>query len=221
MEPSSERRRYTSPTRDDAARMTRARILNAARDSFLTAGYGSTTIKAIAAAAQVSDQTIYARFGNKAAILKAVYDVEMAGDDEPIPMAHRPQFRSLRDAPTLDELITRYARIARTTAERMRPLVELVWGIRAADPDLDQLAYTAADERRIGASMFARHVEDAGLLRPNLDANTLASLVWVLIAPEVYLLHVRDGHLSDREYEQWLATALHIVLDPAAAHTAS
>jgi len=212
-----ERRRYTSPTREDAARLTRTRILDAARDSFLTVGYGPTTIRALAAAAEVSEQTIYARFGNKAALLKAVYDVEMAGDDQPIPMADRPHFRRLREAQTLDELLARYAHLARTTAQRMRPLVELVWGNRAADRDLDQLARVAATERRTGATMFAEHVAAAGLLRKDLDIDTLASLVWVLIAPEVYLLHVRDGDATDDQYEQWLTTALQTMLETRAS----
>lgn len=216
MEPQVDRRRYTSPARDEAARLTRARILAAARDSFLTVGYGATTIKSVAAAAGVSEQTIYTRIGNKAAVLKAVYDVEMAGDDEPVPMAQRPQFRKLREAQTLDELLASYAHLARTTAQRMRPLVELVWGIRAADPDLDQLAHTAAGERRIGAQMFAEHVAGAGLLRSDLDVDTVASLVWVLNAPEVYLLHVRDGEATDDQYERWLADALHTMLGPPA-----
>lgn len=213
MDPTAVRRRYTSPTRDDAARLTRSRILEAARRGFLTRGYGPTTIKAVAAAAEVSEQTIYARFGNKAAVLKAVYDVEMVGDDEPIPMAQRPHFRRLREARTLDELIASYAQLARTTAQRMRPLVELVWGIRAAEPDLDELVRVAAKERRAGAEMFADQVVAAGLLRPGLDPESLASLVWVLIAPEVYLLHVRDTDLSDDGYEQWLTDALHTILD--------
>ena len=52
-------------------------------------------MSAIAAAAGVSVQTIYNTFGSKAALLKAVYDTTLAGDDEPIPMGRRPEFLAM------------------------------------------------------------------------------------------------------------------------------
>ena len=41
----------------------------------------SLTMPAIAAAAGVSVQSVYKAFGNKAALLKSVFDVAMAGED--------------------------------------------------------------------------------------------------------------------------------------------
>ena len=202
------RRRYDSPVRDEAARLTRRRILEAARESFLTLGYGQTTISAIAAGAGVSAQTVYSRFGSKAAILKGVYDVTLVGDDEPVPMAARPEFRQLGQTADVTVLLDSYARLARQMAERMRPLLELVWGVRAVEPDLDELARTAAVERRIGSTMFAEHLVNGGFARPGLDVDSAVELIWVLNAPEVYLLQVRDGQLSDDAYERWLAGAL-------------
>jgi AcrR family transcriptional regulator len=92
-------RKYDSRLRDESARTTRAQVVAAARELFLAEGYAGTTVRKIAAAAGVSEQTVYTRIGNKAAILKAVYDVMLAGDDEPVPMADRPEFRRMRDAP--------------------------------------------------------------------------------------------------------------------------
>jgi AcrR family transcriptional regulator len=158
--------------------------------------------------AVVSEQTVYSRVGNKAAILKAVYDVMLIGDDEPTPMAARPEFRRLQDAEDVGSMFASYARLARLMAQRMRPLLELVWGVRAMEPDLDRLARTAAEERRIGARMFAESLLAAGFARPGVDVDTAATSIWVLNAPEVYLLQVRDGGLTDDQYEQWLAGAL-------------
>jgi len=33
--------------------------------------------------------------GGKPALLRAVYDVSLAGDDEPVPIAERPAFRAM------------------------------------------------------------------------------------------------------------------------------
>jgi hypothetical protein len=160
----------------------------------------------------VSEQTVYARIGNKAVILKAVYDVMLAGDDEPIPMAGRPEFQRMRDAPDARSLLSAYAEIATQVSTRLRPVLELVHGARAVEPDLDLLARTGADERRTGTRMFAQHFVARGFARPGLDADAVADLVWVLNSPEVYLLRVRDSQMSDDDYQRWLATTLELCL---------
>ena len=114
-------RKYDSQVRDEAARTTRQRMVGAARELFLTNGYSGTTVRQIAAAAGVSEQTVYARIGNKAAILKAVYDVMLAGDDEPIPMAQRPEFQRMRDASDAhsESYSSRCAHTSRTASLRI------------------------------------------------------------------------------------------------------
>ena len=61
-------------------------------------GFGGTTIRQVAEDAGVSQETIYKTFGGKAALLKSVYDVSLAGDDEDIPLAERPEAIAVRDA---------------------------------------------------------------------------------------------------------------------------
>ncbi|HEY6013057.1 MAG TPA: helix-turn-helix domain-containing protein, partial [Candidatus Limnocylindrales bacterium] len=58
--------------RAERAAVTRRRILEAARRRFADAGYGATTLREIAVAAGVAVQTVYAVFGSKASILRAL-----------------------------------------------------------------------------------------------------------------------------------------------------
>jgi AcrR family transcriptional regulator/predicted ester cyclase len=83
-EPASAPARNTA--RAEQVRATRQKVLTAARDLFLRRGYSGSTIEAVAKRAAVSPQTVYNVVGGKAALLKAVYDVAVAGDDEPVPM---------------------------------------------------------------------------------------------------------------------------------------
>ena len=205
-------RRYDNRLRDEAAQATRRRVVVAARELFLTDGYAGTTVRKIAASADVSEQTVYARLGNKAAILKAVYDVTLAGDDEPVPMVERPEVQRMRDAPDAHSLLSAYAENATRMAARLRPVLELVYGARAVEPDLDQLASTAADERRTGTMMFARHFVARGFARPGLDVDGVVDVVWVLNSPEVYLLQVREGRLGDDDFQHWLTATLEACL---------
>jgi AcrR family transcriptional regulator len=82
-------RAYDSSRRQAQARQTRVAILDAARVQFLERGYAATTIGDIAAAVGVSVETVYKAFGNKAGLLKAMFDVAIVGDDAPIPFQER------------------------------------------------------------------------------------------------------------------------------------
>ena len=64
-------RRGGRPSRAEAERL-RERILDAATALFFTAGYGATTIEAVAKRARISKRTLYHRFDDKAALFSAV-----------------------------------------------------------------------------------------------------------------------------------------------------
>ena len=74
---------------------TRRKIRTAAQELFEQQGYAATTINQIAERADVAWQTVYSVFKNKPAILSEIFDVTVAGDDDPIPMAERPFVRQI------------------------------------------------------------------------------------------------------------------------------
>src|SRR5512135_3431100 len=69
--------------RAERAEATRRRVVEAASRLFVERGYRAATIESIADAADVSVETIYKRFGNKAGLLKAAREVAAAGAPEP------------------------------------------------------------------------------------------------------------------------------------------
>ena len=62
-------RSYHSELRRTQAEQTRALVLDAARVLFEERGYEGTSVAAIAEAARVSAETVYARFGSKRVLL--------------------------------------------------------------------------------------------------------------------------------------------------------
>ena len=82
-------RPYRSARREAQASETRTRIVRSARDLFLEKGFPATTIAAIARHAEVAADTVYASFGSKAALLKAVLDVAIGGDEQDLKMLDR------------------------------------------------------------------------------------------------------------------------------------
>src|SRR5579863_8897312 len=82
-------RGYESTLRQGQARQTRQSVLDASRRLFVDQGYAQTTVGAVAAEAGVSVETVYKAFRNKPGLVKALVDVAIVGDDEPIPMIER------------------------------------------------------------------------------------------------------------------------------------
>ena len=115
------KRSYDASRRREQARERRRAVVLVARELFERDGFRATTIAAIAAHAGVSAESIYKGFGSKAAVAKAVFDVAIAGDDEPVPVAARPAAQAMRDEPDVrrkiemfvDGVVHRRARAAR------------------------------------------------------------------------------------------------------------
>ena len=78
------------------------------------------TVAALADAAGVSAQTIYNSVGAKAAVVKALYDVRLAGDDADVPIRDRPEMLAVRDASSAAAMVGAYAAVGRLLAERSR-----------------------------------------------------------------------------------------------------
>ena len=198
---------YDNRARAQAARRTRARVIAAARELLLAHGYARTTIRAVATAADVSPETVYKTFGGKGGLLKAVYDVTMAGDDELVPMRDRPLFQALRAARDPGEAATAYAAIAGTVGDRVGPLLRIALTASGSDPDLAAFAEKIDAERLAGARMVVAAWELQGWLRKDLTTERAADIVWTLNSPSVHALLTRRSW-DTPAYETWLSTTL-------------
>lgn len=196
-------------TREEQARLTRRRVVDAARRLFVVQGYPGTTLAAVAAEAGVSVQTIYNAVGGKAALLKEVYDTTLAGDDVPVAMAERAEFRAVAEAPDARSCLAAYARMGRVLGERLVDLVTaLVAGAAAGDPDLRALVDVTEGQRATGTAMVAAQVARRFGLRAGLDTDEAAAVLWTLTAHEVMDRLVRRRGWTWDRYEAWLATAM-------------
>ena len=210
------RRTYTSSIRAEQSAHTRAVVLAAARALFLEeGGYARTSLSAIAAAAGVSVQTIYNTFGSKAALLKAVYDTTLAGDDEPVPMGQRPEFLAMEREQDPTALLGHYARIGAMLMKRLGPFYARIReGAGAGDPDLTALLETTAKERLVGATEVVESLRKLGPLRPGLTAARARDIVWTHTSYEMWDLLVRQRGWSARAYADYLGSSMSRALLP-------
>lgn len=201
-------RTYDNSRRAEQARATRRRILEAARELLLEQGYGRTTIAQVARAAGVSAESVYKAFGSKAGLTKAVYDVTLAGDDEPVPLRDRPEFRAVITERDPRRKLAHYAAVGRSLWERLGPLMGvLMAGAQAGEPDLQEFVATIRRESLMGATGVVRAVDALGALRPGLPVEEAAEELWLLIQPEMHALLVGERGWSLDRLQAWLARA--------------
>ena len=202
-------RPYSSPLRAEQARQTQRRILDAALRLFLEQGYTATTMSAVAAAAGVSVQTVYKAFGTKPALVKRLYDVTLAGDDEPVPLADRPEVKALYAEPDPRRYLMGYAHLGRLLIERLGPLLRVLSaGARSGDPDLRAFVDTINGERLVGTGMGARHLAELGALRDGLSVERARDAIWTLNSVEVWSLLTEQRGWSAQAYEEWVGRAM-------------
>ena len=96
--------------------------MDAARHLFLERGYGATTVEAISEEAAVAPATVYRLFSSKHGILKALFDVSIVGDDRSVPMAERPQVRSLVTDGDAEQQLAGFVQVIVQVNERVAPL---------------------------------------------------------------------------------------------------
>ena len=209
-------RSYDASGRQAEAALRRARIVDAARELFLQQGYGATSIAAIAERAGVSAPTVYAQFESKAGILARVVFVAVAGDHEEAGLARERPDVAVAFGPGLpaSDRIRAMARYARLTNERSARLVALAESVAGTDEAVAALTTELRDGSRADA-IAAAHAFAPGELRPDLDVEAVADLLWTVGGSLTYNLLVHHvGHTPD-EYEGWLVATMSALMLPA------
>lgn len=177
-------RRYDASSRQEQAARSRLAVLEAARTMLLRDGYAATSVPKIAAAAAVSPEFVYKNVGPKSAVLAAVLDVAIGGDDAPVRLAERESITALRALDDPAEVIGGYVDVMAQVQVRVAPL--LLLAARSADPDAAALVVKADGERLIGMTGLARHLHGLGGLRADLSPEGTRDLLWAHTAPTLY-----------------------------------
>lgn len=189
-------------------RLARTAVVNAARTLFLERGYGATTIEALSAASDVPQATVYRLFSSKRGILKALVDSAIAGDDEPVPLAERPQVRSLLETPDPADQLAALVAISAQVNSRTAPIYRILVSAAGSDPQAAVLLDELTRQRQEGQGLVARSLARSGALRADLRERDAGDIIHALASPELYKLFVIDGRWPPVRYERWLSAVL-------------
>lgn len=207
-------RRYDTTRRHEQARQTRTAILTAARTMFVETGYAATTLGAVASAAEVSVETIYKAFGNKPGLVKAVFDVSVVGDDEPIPMMQREFVKRNMAERDPRKRLSSYGTHVAAVAARTCPLLLVIRQAAATDAGAAAVWEQMQQERLTGMSAFAHHLSEVGQLRGDVSVDEARDVLWTLNSVELWDLLVNQRRWSLERYGDWIGSQLISALLP-------
>jgi TetR/AcrR family transcriptional regulator of autoinduction and epiphytic fitness len=217
------KRRYESAHRQQQAGQTRRAILNSAAALFVEPGYAATPLTAIAAKAGVAIQTVYKVFGSKQALLSALVDVTVAGDDEPVALPDRQFVAEIRALTDARAKLGRYAQhLVETHAGQAQVMLALA-AAATADPDAASIWRKNLDNRRNGMAMFAADLASTGELRPDHTIDTAADVLWLAMDVRNYDWLVRQRGWSPERFQRWYVDTVAAALltppgSPASRH---
>ena len=193
--------------REAAARETRRRIRTAAADLFVASGYAATSMRAIAAAAGVSERTVFLAFPTKAALLGECVRVAIRGGDEDTALLARDRMRAVLDAPP-ERMLGLLADASAELMGRAARLLAVGESVGPDDPVLNEVrergrAATRSDMLEVAPGDATRRCAGGGDVRGGGGGSA------VLAASEsVYIRLVHHQGRSPEDYARMLERAL-------------
>ena len=182
------RRGYASATRSEQARQTRKRVIAAATRLFVQRGYATTTVRAIAAAADVSVPTVELLFGTKA--LSRAWAAEA------------------QSARHLTDFLSTVVQVLGEAQARSAGVMLAAYEAAASDPDIHVLIADRESQRERMASWIVDGVMARAAIRPGIDRSAAIDTVWMLMDPVVFSRLTRHRGWSADRYRSWFADSV-------------
>ena len=209
------RRAYNSPRRQQQAEATRRAIIEAAHELFHRDGYPATTMEAVADTAGVSLKTVYLAFATKAGLLRAVWDLQLKGDEDDAPLAARPWYVEVLVEPSAEKQLRLVAYNSRVVKERIGRMLGVIRDAAPSDEDAAALWELIQTDFYDNQRTIIESIAKKKSLRRGLDVTRATDLLWTLNHPDVWLLLVGRCGWTPDEFERWWAdTAIAQLLAP-------
>ncbi|MCU1656708.1 MAG: TetR family transcriptional regulator [Pseudonocardiales bacterium] len=199
-------RRYDSTRRRQTAATTRFEVIAAATRLFVENGWSGTSMRDVARAAGVAVETVYAAVGPKPALLEVAVDVSVVGDDEPVPLADRPEFQALGKG-TVKQRAGAAGKLLATLNARTAGLHRVLQHAALSEPALAELLRKVHASERESTALGIRAV--AGRKPTDTEIDGLQAV----LSNDVYLLLTGMSGWSDQQYQTWVADTILRLLD--------
>jgi len=167
-------------------------------------GYATTPMPAVAAEAGVAVKTVYLAFGTKAALLRALWDLRLAGDEAATPVLEREWYREVVHDDSPRAKLRSVAQQSRAVKTRSGSLLEVIRNAASVDPEIRALWDEIQGKLHHVARAVVEQLRSGNALRSDLDPEIAADILWALNHPATWQLLVRERGWTPDQYEQWL-----------------
>ena len=189
------------PLREEQARVTRSRILEAARRLFVSRSYSTVSMQEIAREAGVAYQTVFSQFGSKLQLA-----LELCTSVLPHVGATIATLVPARESGDPEAWLRFLGEFARRLYE---PCAEILRFMReSGDPTLIGRLNEIEVGRYQLLAELGPQLEQSGRLRPGLSGQAAVDLAWSLISPATYEHLVIDRGWTPDQFQAWLGAAL-------------
>lgn len=203
------KRTYDASGRRASARRRREKVLDQAERLFLRRGFSETTVASIAAAAEVSPETVYKSYGGKVGLVRALQQRALQGTG---PVAAEQRSDRLRQSADPHDLVRGWATLATEVAPRVTPILLLVRDAALVEPRMRAVQDELDESRLVRMRDNAEFLCSAGLLQAGVTVTDAASLLWAVSAPEMFELLVMRRKWPLSRYANWLYGAIRGIL---------
>jgi AcrR family transcriptional regulator len=190
--------------REERARRTRDRIVQAATRLFLDRGYVATTVDAIARKAGVATATVYQAFGTKPAILAAGLDFTIAGDFEAVAVLDREWVQAVRAE---SDPVRRLRLVIHNTTEiaaRTAPIKEVMRDAAAIEPSIRDLIEQDHQGRYKTQQVLVEVILAGSAGHSGLRGPSAVDTFFTLVNSDTFRLFVAHLGWTLQEWREWL-----------------
>jgi AcrR family transcriptional regulator len=184
---------------------TRGRVVEAARDLFLSRGYVATTMAEIAREAGVALQSVYTAGQSKADLLHLVIDLAVAGDQRDVMLVDRPELRAVATESDPVRQVQMFASLIAATMERLAPVWIAYREAAAVDPKAASNLVAAHHRRRETFGTMIRMIPEQHLRHPYEQS---ADTMWTIGSIDVALLQRTILDWDAPRCADWLSDTL-------------
>ncbi len=188
--------------------------MEAAGALFVERGFAATTIEAVAAAADVSVETVYVRFRNKRGLLDAFLDAAIVGDTETVPLLERPSVRVIEEEQDQRLRAGLVAELITAVLDRTAPVQRVISSAASVDPELELLLAEDDRRRRRTHGAFVDLLRRDGGLRQGLSRAEAVDTLSAMANPETYRYLTTRRRFTPGRYQRWLTNGIVRLLLP-------
>jgi len=180
-------------------------VVRAAHDLFVAHGWAATGMREVAAEAGVALETVYSHFSSKLGLLRAVVDAVTVGDDAPVPLAQRPEFRAMGQG-RRPARVRAAAQLVAAVQLRTAPVAKLLWEGAVADREIADLLRSRRERQRGDVAIALE------LILGRTPTVSERDGVWAIVSHEVCVLLVEKSGWTPEQYGAWVETTLERVV---------